>query len=853
LNSLLNIWVEKLFSYPFFVFVCLISLNGYSQHSNSYIEFDTIIESEQLSVDSKIEKIDSLLIQYEINEDYEKQFDDIYSYGFWFFRNANYNKAIEVCQKGIDISKKIKKPDPNRHAGLKNTIAASYLNLGDYETSFNRFNNILETVSIEQRLAMAYHGMAECKKYMGDYYAANNLYDKSISIARGLDDKFDHVYNIIDQSDNYHQIANKTLKLKGVASLEEILHLAETDQSYSAVFYPNFELKIHQNIGSLLTKVNDSLFQKSKWHFKTALKIAVSNNYEEEIGDLNNALGYVSMKENSPETMNYLNKALSHLKNIESRSICYSNIAFYFANNNQFDKAILNAQKAIELLVDNTTLKNQDIPTLTELKASSYRHELLTALIDKAEIFIKSYNHFGKSDDLHSALELLNLSDHFTGFIRSESDDTQSKLFWRIITSRIYNNAVDICNKLNQPEKALYYIEKNKALLLLEDILQKKRLGTPDILSLDETQKTLNLETAYINYILNDDLGYGMLITKNEHLLFQISDVNSLKSLSKSYRDLLAKPLTSTKEVDSFNSISKELYAKLIPNKVQNLIKDKTLIISPDYYLQDIPFEALKDGETDNFLIQNHEISYTYSLTFLNANSKINRENEKGLIGFAPVNFGDNLSSLPNTNDELVQISKILNGEAFYNEMAQTSSFNDEINNHSIIHLATHANANDSLKPWIAFHDKLLTLDDLYNTENSAELVVLSACETSLGEIKQGEGVMSLARAFFNTGANTVVSTLWNVNDKSGSEIMIDFYKYLDNGLSKSEALHKAKLDYINSNQLCDQSPYYWASFVLIGDTKQIDALSSNINTTWIIGIILFLILFSFLFKYFKK
>ena len=116
-----------------------------------------------------------------------------------------------------------------------------------------------------------------------------------------------------------------------------------------------------------------------------------------------------------------------------------------------------------------------------------------------------------------------------------------------------------------------------------------------------------------------------------------------------------------------------------------------------------------------------------------------------------------------------------------------------------------------------------MSLQDIYSMEKSANMVVLSACETSLGELIEGEGVMSLARGFFHSGANSVVSTQWKVNDKSSAEIVTTFYKQLKKGKSKSEALRNAKLAYLDKHSLTEASPYYWAPFVVLGDTSPMD------------------------------
>ena len=148
--------------------------------------------------------------------------------------------------------------------------------------------------------------------------------------------------------------------------------------------------------------------------------------------------------------------------------------------------------------------------------------------------------------------------------------------------------------------------------------------------------------------------------------------------------------------------------------------------------------------------------------------------------------------------------------------------------------------------PWISFSDKKLYLEELYNHNTSSELVVLSACNTSVGEIYKGEGVMSLSRGFFNSGAKSVVSSLWTVDDKATSEIMQSFYNNIKIGQTKSAALHNAKLNYINSHSLSKTSPYYWASFILIGDSGSIEIKNNNVFYYIIIGIIILFSLFFF-------
>ena len=115
--------------------------------------------------------------------------------------------------------------------------------------------------------------------------------------------------------------------------------------------------------------------------------------------------------------------------------------------------------------------------------------------------------------------------------------------------------------------------------------------------------------------------------------------------------------------------------------------------------------------------------------------------------------------------------------------------------------------------------DGFLRLNDIYNLKLSADLVVLSACDTALGREVRGEGLIGLTQGFMAAGARSLVASLWQVPDRATAELMAQFYGYLLNdGLRPAEALRKAQL--WSAAQPRYRDPYFWGGFVLVGDWR---------------------------------
>jgi CHAT domain-containing protein len=189
--------------------------------------------------------------------------------------------------------------------------------------------------------------------------------------------------------------------------------------------------------------------------------------------------------------------------------------------------------------------------------------------------------------------------------------------------------------------------------------------------------------------------------------------------------------------------------------------------------------------------------------------------------------YRDNLYPLPGALEEARQINRLLKGTLLTDTLATEEAFIKIAPDYGILHLAMHTlidNRNPLYSKLIftrtgsEANDGLLNTYELYNLNLNARMVVLSACRSGDGILSKGEGIMSLTRGFLYAGCPSVIMTLWNVEDKTGLNIMIQFYRQLCKGKTKNDALRSAKLDYLKEAAPHKIHPYYWAGYLQIGD-----------------------------------
>ena len=272
-----------------------------------------------------------------------------------------------------------------------------------------------------------------------------------------------------------------------------------------------------------------------------------------------------------------------------------------------------------------------------------------------------------------------------------------------------------------------------------------------------------------------------------------------------------------------FYPLSRKLYDYLIGPVVADLANNdiKTLVFVPDGSLRNIPMGALNDGE--NYLIEQYSVALTPGLQLLTPRPLEKIKLKTIAAGLTRERQG--FSALDHVNLELKKIKNRINSIVLLNQDFTRETLQQKIkfSDYPIVHIATHGQFSSSLEDtFLLAWDSRININQLDNIlqtrtpgqGNAIELLVLSACETAIGDKWAALGLAGMA---VRAGARSTLATLWSVNDLATAELMSQFYQELsENRLPKAEAVRQAQLKLIHSRWY--NHPFYWAPYVLLGN-----------------------------------
>lgn len=402
-------------------------------------------------------------------------------------------------------------------------------------------------------------------------------------------------------------------------------------------------------------------------------------------------------------------------------------------------------------------------------------------------------------------------------------------------------------------------------------------LENPSRLALNEVQSYLQkVGATYLEYFIQDKQIFVLVISGGDESLHQWEVEPEMEIRT---RELL----TGLQEfsADEYAEKSHELY-KHIFQPLEGSLDANALLVVPDNWMAQLPLEILvSELPVENalfnrleYLINDYNISYLYSADMLP--TKLNSARSPSLyLGVAPGFSGENNrvaeikrsgSSRPallGARNEVESAAKLFQQKVRTSDENLEELIKEKGRDYSILHLATHAEIDEKspLNSKIYLDEKkhgdgedgILHQYELFNINLGNELTVLSACKTGSGPWIEGEGVNSLARGFIYSGSRSIVLSYWDVNDQSSSALMNNFFKNLNEGKGRSESLRNAKLQYLKGADAVQANPYYWAGFVLFGETTPLKSVDSA-KDLWLYAIpILLLVLAAVAYRIARK
>jgi CHAT domain-containing protein/Tfp pilus assembly protein PilF len=282
---------------------------------------------------------------------------------------------------------------------------------------------------------------------------------------------------------------------------------------------------------------------------------------------------------------------------------------------------------------------------------------------------------------------------------------------------------------------------------------------------------------------------------------------------------VLRESVLQPEEKEKFSNLSQELYKLLIEPALPH-IRGRELLIVPHDVLHYLPFHALLSSE-EKYLIQDYPVYYLSSASLMQFTREKRRASRESALVLGNPSLGDPAYDLRFAEREAKEVAVVYPKSAVYLKEEASKpravSFSPKF---EMLHFAVHAefNEDDPLSSALLLApegggDGRLRVEEIFSLNLNADMVVLSACETGLGKISNGDEIIGLTRAFIYAGTPSIVTTLWKVNDRSSYELMREFYSHLKS-LKKSEALRQAQLKTMKDFP----EPFYWAAYQLTGE-----------------------------------
>jgi len=418
---------------------------------------------------------------------------------------------------------------------------------------------------------------------------------------------------------------------------------------------------------------------------------------------------------------------------------------------------------------------------------------------------------------LHTAVEITEQ------LSRRVAGKEAEKVYFMQDKSAAYHALIKMFAQANKFDQAFAIAEKLKSRVLREKLQSR----ASEVLGDDVSNRMSNLPTdaVIVSYVLTNEECFAFLFKANEPpkiITLPVGAAKLREQIERYRKSILSFSPTSKAE-------AKQLYNSLLKAADGEISNAKRLIIVPDGALWELPFQALITS-SGKYLVEEREISYAPSLGVLSAmksqtTSKINRKN---LVAFANSIRKDS-AALPEAEREASNIGKFYAPSSIFVKSAATEKrVKTEAANAKVLHLAVHGEVNPAnpFESALLFtpengDDGRLTVAEILQLNLTESLVVLSSCDTSNGQVINGEGLLSLSWAFLASGGRVVIAAQWAVEEKATADLMIRFHRALNKDRNEAtNALRTAQIEALKRSAPLNH-PFYWSAFVAVEGSQR--------------------------------
>ncbi|GAA4116519.1 CHAT domain-containing protein [Aquimarina addita] len=833
------------------------------------------------------EDFDQALTYYEKNLEITKELRGlIHEYTANGFNNVGailmekgeLEKALQYLEKGLSIKNEL-------FGSSHYQISTSFINIGIVHKRMGFFDKALEY-------------------YQKAIAIRTNLYDKNHRSLIGPYHNAGLVYHNKKEYDTAISYFNKGISI--------ILELVGDSHNFTAHSYSNFG-DVYLEKGDYKKALD--YFIKSHTIFKTNLgehntRLAIAYNFTSSAyyknEEYHKALEYYNKAINANQKQDTVKSLqqnvgfndffdlMTLLESLEGKAKVLKEQFKEKGDSRKLDFSILNYQKADSVIneirqnLHNYTDKVVFAKRTKDVyKGAIEAHMLYYDLNKNRNFLISAFRYFEKSK-ANTMKELLSESSaiSFAGLpketLHYEKELKRDRAFYKSKLNKEFSNKEKDVNTTLYYENELFNVSRKQD--SLTEILENKfpkyyQLKYQNTLtSVEKIQQKLQKNTTMLEFFSTEDITYVCTISKNNITVKELSTPQLAQKIASFRKAIIGKNTT------AYKTTAYQLYKELIVPVEDQLVGDE-LIIVPDGSLWHLNFELLLSQlDTSNnfkeqpYFLKKYAIAYANSATLLfSENDHIidTSMNKEECLAFS---FSENNTTataknmsmsvlratgddLPGTRKEIKAIAEIVDGSYYYGAEAIEANFKNNVNKYKILHLALHGVVDNAhpensklffTKGKDTLEDNLLYSHELFTLDIPAELTVLSACNTGVGKIAKGEGIMSLGTAFQYAGTKSLLLSNWEVSDQTTPELMKNFYKNIKAGMSKSKALQQAKLKFLDNATVYNAQPFYWGGFYMIGDTAPIH-FNSYTFIYWYIGLgIIAIILLSLLWYRFK-